>query len=157
MPHLLSPISVHAIIVNERGEVLLLQNIRTSADTKEKTVEEAYTFPGGHIEEAEADPIAALSREIREETGLTRVRILLPVHTSIWGRTHRRFSVIYLARTAAEEPVVLQKEEAASYRWETFSAAQKLPLINGELLTALEKAERLWNFRPHIKSATIWE
>ncbi len=143
MAHWVTNISQHTIIVNSEGNVLLLQNVREFEDgTRE--VEKAYTFPGGRLEENET-PLEGLIREVKEETGLTRIKVLLPINTSIYGRTHRRFSVVYLARLLDDnEPIVLQDSEAAGYRWESFADACKLPLVSEGFRDALATAEKLW-------------
>lgn len=138
-----TPVSGHAVLVNDEGKVLLLQNIQHHANSTRTEVQDLYIFPGGRLEEGESDPEAALLREIQEETALTRVKILLPLHTSFWGRTFPRFSVIYLARVWGNDPVRIQADEAASFRWESFDDAAKVPFVNVHMLRALEKARVL--------------
>lgn len=50
------------MVYNENGEILV--ELRLKGDWP------GLTFPGGHIEDGE-DPLNAVKREVKEETGLT--------------------------------------------------------------------------------------
>jgi 8-oxo-dGTP pyrophosphatase MutT (NUDIX family) len=142
MPILTAPASGHAVVINDEGKVLLLQNIVLDKKTGKLVVTDRYVFTGGRVEEGE-EPVPALLREIKEETGLTNVRVILPIHICLWEPTHIRLSVIYLVRAYGNEKIVLQKEEAASYKWVSFDEAMRAPLWNAEHYNALRKAKKI--------------
>lgn len=77
-------VSVAAIIVNEKGEVLLLDHVLRTAPS--------WGMPGGFLASGE-QPVAAVRRELREETGmeitgaeLIRVRTVGRRHVEIMFR-----------------------------------------------------------------------
>lgn len=57
--------SVGGVILNSEGRVLVVEQWGTS-----------WSLPKGHVEESDADEIAAVLREIREETGITNIEFL---------------------------------------------------------------------------------
>jgi|GEM_PF-317848 8-oxo-dGTP pyrophosphatase MutT (NUDIX family) len=120
MAFLTTVVSEHAVLANGFGKILLLFHRHHNKENADE-----YKLPGGRMEEND-EAKQALLREIKEETGLTRVKIILPVHTSMWDPSYRRYSVIYLARSYGDEPVVLQKAEAASYRWVSWDEAEAM-------------------------------
>jgi mutator protein MutT len=77
-------VSAAAIIVNEKGEVLLLNHVLRS--------DLSWGIPGGFIERGE-QPEAAVRREIREETGLELENIkMIRVRT-----TNRHIEILFQA------------------------------------------------------------
>ena len=77
-------VSVAAIIVNEKGETLLLNHVLRS--------DLSWGIPGGFIENGE-QPETAVKREIREETGLELENIkLISVRTM-----HRHIEILFRA------------------------------------------------------------
>lgn len=105
MSHYFGEVSEHAIIFNGEGKILLLRH--TWQHLKGK-----WHLPGGRLDEAD-QPQDSLLRELREETGLTDVELLLPCHTSRWGADHPvKYSVAYLARVSGTPVVILPPDEA---------------------------------------------
>jgi 8-oxo-dGTP diphosphatase len=76
---LVSQIAAKAIIVNGRGEILIL---REAADYADGTNTGKYHVPGGRLEKGETY-WEGLAREVMEETGL-KVEPLYPLHIDEW-------------------------------------------------------------------------
>ena len=96
-------ISVAAIIVNEKGEVLLLDHVLRSAPS--------WGMPGGFIAGGE-QPIAAIRRELREETGMKLTGAeLFRVRTV--GRRH----VEILFRAEAVGTATVKSREITAVGW----------------------------------------
>lgn len=75
-------VAVKAIIVNSRGEVLLLQ--KSNDDSRHAGNSRRYNLPGGKIMPAEQIE-AALRREVFEETGLSLGGVdLRPIFAGEW-------------------------------------------------------------------------
>lgn len=109
--------SVAAIIVNEAGEVLLLDHVLRPGS--------GWGIPGGFLNSGE-QPEAAVRRELREETGieLTAVR-LLKVRT-----VNRHVEILFAARS--DDAAAVKSREINAARWfkadkmpEKMSRAQK--------------------------------
>jgi 8-oxo-dGTP diphosphatase len=95
-------VSVAAVIINEKGEVLLLDHVLRPASS--------WGIPGGFIESGE-QPIDAVKRELREEVGieLTDVQIFR-------ARTiYRHVEILFRARSAGKPEVKSREINAA--RW----------------------------------------
>lgn len=81
--------------------------------------------PGGHIESADLDTLAAARREVQEETGLKRVEVLrevfdVDVHRiPAWKETpaHQHFDIRVLL--VAQEIEIEAGDDAAEARWFT--------------------------------------
>jgi nucleoside triphosphatase len=114
--------TVGALIVNERGEVLLVQSEKWG---------ERYTVPGGHIELGERAE-DAIVREVKEETGLDSVaEELLIVQQAIYPRDYYKHEhyifMDYVCRARSSE-VRLDGRELQSYIWVKPKDALKLNL-----------------------------
>lgn len=101
---LIAEVSQKALIVSPAGELLVMQ-----AD------EAIWELPGGRMGAYE-DPVEALEREVREETGLA-VDVDDPIHTAAWRNDvgRGRFSVVYYCETAETE--ITLSEEHCDYEW----------------------------------------
>ncbi|HRI05727.1 MAG TPA: NUDIX hydrolase [Candidatus Dojkabacteria bacterium] len=73
------------IILNEKGEVLIIQRIKEEKGAGEVTLN--WAFPGGKIEEGE-DSVSTSIREVLEETGYS-----VSISNEISGRKHPQFPV----------------------------------------------------------------
>ena len=78
-----------------------------------------WESPGGHLEEGE-DFEQALFRELKEETGLTRIKILCPVHCFLFypAQENSLGGVVYLVEYLDGE-VTLDNKEHSAYKWAT--------------------------------------
>jgi len=89
-------ISVAAIIINEKGEILLLDHVLRSAS--------GWGIPGGFLAHGE-QPIDAVRRELYEETGIELTDVEL-----FQSRTIRRHVEILFRAKTAGEPLVKSRE-----------------------------------------------
>ena len=104
---------------------------------------------GGHIEAGESAEAAAL-REGREESGLTDLVIEggiidLDVHAIPAGKGephHDHFDVRYVARTAAHERLIIDRNESNRLEWFTLEQAAAL-MPGAESQRVLGKIDRL--------------
>ena len=89
-----------------------------------------WGFPKGHLE-AEESPDEAATREVREETGLTRLTLVAPVDVIDWhfrfrGRVVHKVCHFYLIEAAGGHPRPLRKEGITACRWFDFEKASLL-------------------------------
>lgn len=89
-----------------------------------------WGFPKGHLEAAES-PDAAAAREVREETGLTRLTLVAPVDVIDWhfrfrGRVVHKVCHFYLIEADGGHPRPLRKEGITACRWFDFEKATSL-------------------------------
>jgi phosphoglycolate phosphatase len=113
--------TVGALIFNRAGEVLMIRTHKWS---------DLWGIPGGKIKWGESS-VAALRREIREETGLniTGIRFVLVqdcIHSKEFYREAHFILLNYVCRTVGRR--VRLNEEAREYRWLTIRQALALPL-----------------------------
>ena len=114
--------TVGALIFNERNEVLMIRTHKWS---------DLWGIPGGKIKRGET-AVAALQRELREETGLevTDVRFALVqdcIHSPEFYRDAHFILLNYTCRNSGHGTVTLN-EEAQQFRWMALSEALQLPL-----------------------------
>ena len=114
--------TVGALVVNEKGEVLIVR----SSKWKNK-----HTVPGGHIELGERAE-DAIRREVKEETGLDvePVRLLL-VQQAIYPKDyhkHEHFVFMDYICRAKSSQVKLDGRELQEYVWINPKDALKLDL-----------------------------
>ncbi len=107
---------------------------------------EGWEFPKGGIEEGESEK-EALLREVMEETGLKRLKIIKKINIIKYKGDNGVQYVYhqYLVRGNSEEQVTLQKEpvvEHDGYKWANFDEAYELLTWPNDKET-LEKADKL--------------
>jgi diadenosine tetraphosphate (Ap4A) HIT family hydrolase/8-oxo-dGTP pyrophosphatase MutT (NUDIX family) len=107
------PISCNAVILNERGEVLLqerAEGVRLSPNT--------LTLPGGHVTDFSGSLETELAREVREETGLDIAAQKLVLLDSRLDK---------IAFTRHEEHLKTSYDIPHSFLWNTYLVADRLP------------------------------
>jgi len=114
--------TVGALIVNEKGEVLIVRS---------KKWGEKHTVPGGHIELGERAE-DAIVREVKEETGLdSEVVELLVLQQAIYPKDYQKHEhyifMDYVCKARSSE-VKLDGRELQSYVWVKPEDALKLDL-----------------------------
>jgi 8-oxo-dGTP diphosphatase len=108
-----SPRRDSAFAVISRGERVLVV----------KTRKGKWTLPGGRLRRGETH-WQALRREVHEETGLRRVRIL--GLTGIYGRKDRTRAVVFAAEVPAHAGLAGPRHEIREQRWVGLDKARDL-------------------------------
>jgi len=129
--------TVGALIVNDRGEVLLVRSYKWG---------EKYTVPGGHIELGERAE-DAIVREVKEETGLDSVaEELLIVQQAIYAKDYHKHEhyifMDYVCKAISTE-VKLDGRELQSFIWLRPEDALKLDLEEYTRRFVLKYLEKL--------------
>ena len=114
--------TVGALVYNRAGEVLMIRTHKWS---------DLWGIPGGKIKWGESS-VAALRREIREETNLdiTDIRFVLAqdcIHSKEFYRDAHFILLNYTCRRAGRRRVRLN-DEAREHRWVTVPQALALPV-----------------------------
>lgn len=106
-PHVLFEVSVKAAIVNERGQVLVLE---------EHSRERKWMLPGGRIQKNET-PMTALLRELKEEIGTDAAIIsgVIDIDVGV-RRTPPILAITYLGSMPSATVLALSTEHGR-YRW----------------------------------------
>ena len=126
----------YGVIVNKRGELLILK-----LPLSKKFNKEAWMFPGGRMNSNDK-PGLGLQRETFEETGL-KIKVVAPIHTAMWGNENPlKYSVFYLCRLVGKQNVKISSEHADS-KWISFSDIKKIPWHNENSRIATEKAKSI--------------
>jgi nucleoside triphosphatase len=114
--------TVGALIVNDRGEVLIVRSHKWGAK---------YTVPGGHIELGERAE-DAIRREVKEETGLEAEPVeLLIVQQAIYPKNfhkHEHYIFMDYVLKAKSSRVQLDGRELQDYVWVKPEEALQLDL-----------------------------
>jgi phosphoglycolate phosphatase-like HAD superfamily hydrolase/ADP-ribose pyrophosphatase YjhB (NUDIX family) len=115
--------TVGALIFNAKKEVLMIRTQKWSG---------LWGIPGGKIKRGESS-LAALRREIKEETGLniTDIKFVLVqdcISSKEFYRDAHFVLLNYTCKCAAKNPRVVLNEEAREFQWLKLAAAKKLKL-----------------------------
>jgi ADP-ribose pyrophosphatase YjhB (NUDIX family)/phosphoglycolate phosphatase-like HAD superfamily hydrolase len=115
--------TVGALIFNAKREVLMIRTHKWSG---------LWGIPGGKIKRGEP-ALAALRREIKEETGLniTDIKFVLMqdcISSKEFYRDAHFVLLNYTCRCVAKKPRVVLNEEAREFQWLKLPAAAKLKL-----------------------------
>ena len=99
--HLKCNVAEYAVIINKKGEFLILELVKSKKYSKE-----AWMLPGGRLETNDASE-QGLQREVIEETGL-RIKVITPCHTVKRTDTKpAKYSVFFLCRLSSRSKVCL--------------------------------------------------
>ncbi len=139
-------IVANALVINAKDQILTVFHNQLKM----------YIQPGGHVEAEDATVWEAAQRELKEETGLTRVDLeawtsdidipifieshSVPANSKKGEEDHDHHDFMYVFRTL-DEKIFVQLEEVSSYRWidrQEFVRGQP----NSFLGTALRRLER---------------
>jgi phosphoglycolate phosphatase len=115
--------TVGALIFNAKNEALMIRTHKWSG---------LWGIPGGKIKRGEPS-LAALRREIKEETGLniTDIRFVLVqdcISSQEFYRDAHFVLLNYTCRCTAKNPRAVLNEEAREFQWLPLAAAKKLKL-----------------------------
>ncbi len=115
--------TVGALIFNAKKEVLMIRTQKWSG---------LWGIPGGKIKRGESS-LAALRREIKEETGLniTDIKFVLVqdcISSKEFYRDAHFVLLNYTCRCVAKNPRVVLNEEAREFQWLKLAAAKKIKL-----------------------------
>lgn len=100
-----------------------------------------WTFPKGHVEAGESERQTAL-REVREETGLSRVRLLDGFRECVeyFPKPGTKKLVVYFLGRTEETALVRQEEEISEVMWTPLLGAEELvTFANDKRLIAIAK------------------
>ena len=92
-----------------------------------------YLYPGGHIDNTDSNPLEAVKREIKEETGITNINEivlldnnLIPIDINIHMipynerldlKEHYHYEFRYLFTIDSIQEVTLDTTESSSFKW----------------------------------------
>lgn len=125
--------SVGAVVVNRKLQVLLVFQAKN----------QYWEFPKGKMEAGE-DEVATLKREINEETGIRKFRLVNDFRTVMYytfrheGKTIRRAVVYYLIQTT--DPILIS-DEHSNFLWLSIPEVKK-KLKHRNQIKLLEEVEK---------------
>ena len=134
MKRLKCNVGEYGVIVNSRGEFLILRLPLNKEFTKEM-----WMLPGGRLD-CDDQPELGLKREVLEETGL-KIKVLTPVHVARWGiEKPPKYSVFFLCKLIGKQDVKISNEHTER-KWIKFSDIEKIPWHNKNSKIAVKKAK----------------
>ena len=106
MEHLQTKVAEYAIILNAKGEFLMLQFLENHKNT--------WHFPGGRLNVGDQS-IEALKREVKEETNI-EIYNITPIFTKVYDQKSPKYAVFFTAKV--QEPFEVKiSDEHQAYRW----------------------------------------
>jgi 8-oxo-dGTP diphosphatase len=137
------------VLLKKGNSFLILKNNKKDLSD----LKTGWESPGGHLEENE-DLEQALFRELKEETGLTDIKILCPVHSFLFypGKENSLGGVVYLAEYVSGE-VRLDTKEHCMYKWATVNEIEQLEGTKG----LLQEFEAYKKFLENISAIDLTE
>ena len=105
-----------------------------------------WSFPKGHVEAGESERQTAL-REVREETGLTGIKLMDGFRESVEysPKPGVKKQVVYFLGTTEQEKLVRQEEEISEIMWAPLSRA--MPSVVWGCYLPNRKKSRIWRRR----------
>jgi mutator protein MutT len=103
---------IHTLIINDNGEILLLQRAKD-----ETTLPEYWDIPGGTLEDGE-DPAVGAIRETKEEAGIDIENPKLFFHRSkIDINKNKQFVVLVFHAKVSNPKIILNPKEHQTFVW----------------------------------------
>jgi|TARA_Y100000310_G_scaffold342803_1_gene447511 8-oxo-dGTP diphosphatase len=116
---------VHALIVNRVNEILLIKRVSHA-----EMFPNLWDIPGGTLKDGE-DPTNGVTREVREETGLSIDKLNLFTYTSdIDKEKDAQFIRLIFHSKTESEAITLNSNEHSEYIWMEKKDIDKYPTVN---------------------------
>ena len=133
--HFVGQIAQKAFIINEKGQVLLVQYPNNDLHVGGK-----WDLPGGRLNEGET-PLEGLKREVREEIGQDiEVHGILTTATVVVNPTFQLYFVLYKASLVnLGQPFVAEPDEIANIAWHDKTDVGGLSMLNDNVERALKQ------------------
>jgi len=126
-------VGVKSLLINSQGQILLLRK----NPSHYKGATDYWDIPGGRIETG-TDLLINLKREVKEETGISRVTVLrLLAAQDIIRPTFHVARLTYLSRVTSDK-VKLNGEEHTDHKWVTLDELVRIKPIDPYLKAILK-------------------
>lgn len=103
---------IHTLIVNDKGEMLILQRSKT-----DDVLPEYWDIPGGTLEDGE-DPAVGAIRETKEEAGIDIINPKLFFHRSkVDMGKDKQFVVLIFWVRVSNPQIILNPEDHQAFVW----------------------------------------
>jgi len=103
---------IHTLIINDKGEILILQRSKT-----DDVLPEYWDIPGGTLEDGE-DPTVGAIRETKEEAGIAILNPKLFFHRSkVDVKKNKQFVALIFWAKVSSPQIVLNLEDHQAYAW----------------------------------------
>ncbi len=136
MKRLRCNVGEYGILVNSRGEFLILRLPLNKEFTKE-----LWMLPGGRLDYGDQAE-EGLKREIMEETGL-KAKVISPVYVARWGiENPQKYSTFFLCKALSDDNVKISNEHTES-KWIDFRDIEKISWLNDHQKIAAKKSKIL--------------